>query len=482
MYSLLPFQFGRVPARNVLVVNECGDHYFLAEEVFSSFIEHRMDESSDEFLDLKSKLFLYQDDPELSLQKIAARYRTRKSFLREFTSLHMLVVTLRCNQRCDYCQASSADEGASQFDMTSETAFKIVDMVFRSPSRHPKIEFQGGEPLLNWTVIRDTVKYAERKATETGKEASFVVCTNLTAVTLDQLSFLRDHRVSISTSLDGPQCLHDMCRKTRQGGATHAGFESKLELARGVLGNGSVNALMTTTAHTLGRMGEVTDEYLRLGMNGIFIRSLNPYGFAAEDARTLGYASESFVDCYLKSLEYIFELNRNVYFPEYFASLLFSRILTPYPTGFVDLQSPSGCGISGAIYDYDGSVFPSDEARMLARMGDRHFFLGNVLNDSFEDIFAGKKLRALTAGACVETTPCCARCVYQAFCGTDPVRNYLETGDELRSMECSPFCAKHKGVFNGLFRILKENDPFKLDVIWSWITKNRFLVERHENC
>ena len=134
------------------------------------------------------------------------------------------------------------------------------------------------------------------------------------------------------------------------------------------------------------------------------------------------------------------------------------------------------------IYDFDGSVFPSDEARMLARMGDRHFSLGNVLADTYEKIFSGGKLKQLTAKACVETTPNCAWCAYQAYCGTDPVRNYLETGDELRAMRGSPFCEKHRLIFDGLFSILKNATDEEMDIIWSWITKNPELVKRHENC
>lgn len=144
---------------------------------------------------------------------------------------------------------------------------------------------------------------------------------------------------------------------------------------------------MTTSAKNLDNMKDVIDEYVRLGFKGIFLRSLNPYGFAAEKKNELGYDIEKFVDKYFEALSYLIEINKKVYFQEYFTSLLLARILTPFSTGFVDLQSPAGVGISGVIYDYDGSVFPADEARMLARMGDRHFCLGNVYTDSYDSIF-----------------------------------------------------------------------------------------------
>ena len=73
-------------------------------------------------------------------------------------------------------------------------------------------------------------------------------------------------------------------------------------------------------------------------------------------------------------LNYIIELNKSgTNFIECYTTLFLSRILTPFSTGFVDLQSPSGAGISGVIYNYDGKIYPADEARMLSRMGDDYF-------------------------------------------------------------------------------------------------------------
>jgi sulfatase maturation enzyme AslB (radical SAM superfamily) len=55
----------------------------------------------------------------------------------------MVVVTLRCNQICSYCHASSKDVNAKNYDMDLNTARKVVDMIFESPSPSIKIEFQG---------------------------------------------------------------------------------------------------------------------------------------------------------------------------------------------------------------------------------------------------------------------------------------------------------------------------------------------------
>ena len=145
-------------------------------------------------------------------------------------------------------------------------------------------------------------------------------------------------------------------RPLRAGESSYDLFIRNLFLAREIVGEDNVDALMTTTAFSLRKFPEVIEEYIALGFNGIFIRSLNPYGFAAEQSGMLGYNMNEFVAAYTEALQHILTINKTRFFPEHFATILLSRILTPFFTGFVDLQSPSGAGISGVIYDYDGSV------------------------------------------------------------------------------------------------------------------------------
>ncbi len=65
-------------------------------------------------------------------------------------------------------------------------------------------------------------------------------------------------------------------------------------------------------------------------------------------------------------------------------------MLTPFTTGFVDLQSPAGIINSVVVYNYDGYVYASDESRRLAEYHDYTFRLGHV-TDKYENLFYGKK-------------------------------------------------------------------------------------------
>jgi His-Xaa-Ser system radical SAM maturase HxsB len=308
--------------------------------------------------------------------------------------------------------------------MQPETATKAVDLVFRSASPCVKIEFQGGEPLLNFQVVRHIVEYAEQLNRKAKKDLEFVICTNLTAVEDHQLEFCKEHGVVISMSLDGPREIHNACRRMADGEGSYDPVMAGLEKARKYMGD-RIAAMMTTTRSSLMRFREVVDEYLRDGFRSIFLRSLNPYGRAVSNRSELQYPMEEFIASYKDGLDYIIELNlRGIPFVEEYASLILMRMLTPFATGFVDLQSPTGAGIGGVIYDYDGSVYVSDEGRMLARSGDRTFRMGSVLENTYEELFGGEVIRRTVDASCVECLPQCRDCAFQMWCGADPVRNY----------------------------------------------------------
>jgi His-Xaa-Ser system radical SAM maturase HxsB len=467
---ILPFQFSRFGDEEYLLVNESGEYQFLVSDDFQKFTRGELTNDSNAYHDLKSKHFLSTANLPETIELISAKYRSRKRFITNFTALHMMVITLKCCNDCAYCQVSAEGDEAQGYDMTPETARKIVNYIFKTPSPTVKIEFQGGEPTLNWETITATVIYAEKLNRKFKKNLEFVVCTNLVKVTTEQLLFFKKHNVHVSTSLDGPKHLHDKNRLLRSGGGTYDLFIENLAKARNILGHDQVNALMTTTVDNIDHLDEVIDEYLHRGFGGVFFRSLNPYGLASENEEDLGYSAGRFVESYEKALHRIIQINLSgTRFVEYFANILLSRILMPFSTGFVDLQSPSGAGISGAIYDYNGDVFPADEARMLARMGDRHFSMGNVTTDSYDSIFGGELLRDIVGKSCVEVMPHCSSCVYHSYCGSDPVRNYLETGD-ITGKRPNDFCHKLKLIFNLLFKKLKRNDPDEIDVFWSWVS------------
>src|SRR5437868_13246414 len=160
--------------------------------------------------DLKGDHFLADDDSDIYRELLATKYRTRQAHLPEFTALHLFVVTLRCDHSCQYCQVSRVSEDRSAYDMTRETADCAITLMFQSPSPFLKVEFQGGEPLLNFPLIQHVVSEVNRR--NDGRHIQFVITSNLSPLTDGMLDFCTEHQIYFSTSLDGPAELHNQNR------------------------------------------------------------------------------------------------------------------------------------------------------------------------------------------------------------------------------------------------------------------------------
>jgi uncharacterized protein len=467
-YSLLPFQFVRFDETTILLTNDIGNHAFLKADTFSKLIAHQLDTTSQDYLDLRSNYFVSDVRSSVHARVMASRYRTKKSFLNGFTKLHIFVVTLRCDHSCPYCQVSRQSEDKIRYDMSTESAYRSVDLMLTVPAKSVTCEFQGGEALLNFPLVQQIVRYAKEKNAKIGKLIDFVICTNLAPLTNEHLEFCRTHGVKISTSLDGPAFLHDKNRPYCRG-SSHAIAVANLQRAQEALGPENVSALMTTTRESLKYPAEIIDEYLRRNLGSIFVRSLSPYGFATKTVNAIGYTSDEFVQFYKDSLRYILEVNRKGRtFPEGYATMILRKILTPFPTAYVDLQSPTGSGFGAVAYNYDGEIYASDEARMLAEMDDHTFRLGNVLESSYEQIFFGEPMQKLAAASCNESLPGCSDCAFQPYCGADPVYHYATQGDMFGHRPTSGFCKKNMAIIRHLFDLIR-NTPDVEAIFRAWV-------------
>ena len=467
-YQLLPFQFLDFDGGKV-VVNEVGEHEILSAAEFQSFIAHRLASDTRSYRDLKAKHFLHDSPSSIPLTLLATKYRTKRSFLQGFTRLHIFVVTLRCDHSCHYCQVSRVSMNREKYDMTRESADRALDLTFRSPAKHIKIEFQGGEPLLNFELIQYITEGAKQRNATAKKSLQFVVATNLSFLSDEILAYLKKHRICVSTSLDGPAFIHN-ANRPRPGNDAYETTIRGMARVRQVLGGDAVSALMTTTKLSLQHPEAIVNEYVRQGFDHVFLRPLSPYGFALKTQAKTGYDLVAFLSFYKRALSHIIELNRQGrWMVEIYAQILLTKILTPFATGYVDLQSPAGAGISVAVYNYDGDVYATDEARMLAQMGDTTFRLGNVHTDSYKAIFGGELLRSLVAASCVESLPGCADCAFQTFCGADPVENYATQGDIFGHRPTSRFCGRNMEIIRHLLRLYHGDDPFVRELFWAWV-------------
>jgi uncharacterized protein len=465
-WQLLPFRFERINGR-VLLTNLVGEHLFLAREEFEQLTAGDLPEDSPLVRRLRAKHVIREGSDELPVELLAIKARTRYRRLAEFTSLHILVASLRCEHSCPYCQVSRQSSDRDAFDMSSETAALALESAFRSPSQNIKIEFQGGEPLLNFELIEEVVVAAEARNETEHKNLGFVIATNLALLDDRVLDFCRTHDVYISTSLDGPADLHNKNRP-RPGKNSWELATKGIQRVREELGVDRVSALMTTTRSSLGRVREIIDTYVEQGLTSIFLRTLSPYGFAIKTKSFAAYDVDHWLPFYEEGLDYVIELNaKGVPMVEQYAALILKKMLTNDDPGYVDLTSPAGIGIGAIVYNYDGDVYASDEGRMLAEMDDKTFRLGNLHEDSYEEIMLSEALLAPLEESFAPSAPMCQDCAFETYCGSDPTYHHATTGDFLGRKPTSGFCRRNMAIFK-LLLDRYEGNPETRALFQTW--------------
>ena len=466
-YRLLPFSFHRLPDARYVLVNMVGEHLIAEKSSLITLVNGELGVKDRLYGELKARHFIADQDSDVAIDLLALKYRTKQHPVAQFTGLHIFVVTLRCDYTCKYCQVSRRMEGDASFDMSESLALRSLELVFNSPSKAIKIEFQGGEPLLNFPLIKFIVERAEEMNILENRFLQFVITTNLSFISDDVIDFCRDHNVYISTSLDGPEALHNKNRP-KPGKDGHQITVQNIKKIQEQLGRDKVSALMTTTADSLSQPLSIIDEYVNRSLHTIFLRPLSPYGFALKTKQLEKYNIDNWMEFYKIGLDYIIDINKAGYFlREQYTSIILRKILTPTNPGYVDLQSPAGIGISAVVYNYDGDIYASDEARMLKEMGDESFKLGNVNTDSYEEIFGSDVLLNALEESLAESAPMCSECGLLAYCGSDPVYHHSTQGDVVGKKPLSFFCKKNMSIIEHIFTVL--DDPNKRPILESWI-------------
>lgn len=451
--------------QNYLVTNDMGEYEFVSPAVFLALAGGTLKAGSADYKRL-SGMGLVRDY--MDFDSLSERWRGKNHFLLMGPSLHIVVLTRRCNHACVYCQATAVKSG-SGLDMTKVTAAKVLDAIFSSPAGNMNIEFQGGEPFLNWPVLEYMVKEAKARTKASGKKIGFSVVTNLSEMTDARLDFLVKNNVAICTSLDGPEDLHNKNRAC-------AGFNSyktavkwwgRIKKKTSRTKNGP-DALLTVTKQSLGRHKDIVDEYVRLGARGVFLRFLNPFGVAKAAWPRIGYTAAEYVEFYCKALARVIELNLKgkSTMVEHTARIFLKKILTAEDPNFMDLRSPCGAGVGQLAYDHDGRVFTCDEGRMMAVEGVESFCLGDLKTDSYKDVISSPVVKCMVTASVTDIQALCSSCVYKPYCGVCPVFNYAEHND-LYMHHPNYRCEIYTGILDYLFERLREPDTAKLFKSWA---------------
>lgn len=128
-----------------------------------------------------------------------------------------------CNLRCRYCFASTGNFKKSRKLMPFETAKKAIDFLIEKSGnrRNLEVDFFGGEPLLNFDVIKKTVEYGKKIEKKYKKNLRFTLTTNGMLLTNDKIDYINSNMSNVILSLDGRKEINDKFRITENGNGSY---------------------------------------------------------------------------------------------------------------------------------------------------------------------------------------------------------------------------------------------------------------------
>lgn len=204
-----------------------------------------------------------------------------------------LELTKGCNLRCGYCYyAEREDAYDPATTMSQRTAEQSVDRLLEDSDQEatPHLHLFGGEPLLNFPLVRHVVRYAEARAAAAGRTMTFEITTNGTRFTDEIIPFLNEHGIHVGVSFDGPPQVQDAARPS-SAGSSHAvaapGIRQFLQSRRGtpLMAKTHCSAVITRLELDLVAIVEHLEDlgFERIILSPATVTGGNPQGLRPED-------------------------------------------------------------------------------------------------------------------------------------------------------------------------------------------------------
>lgn len=353
----------------------------------------------------------------------------------DFTRMQVKALCLNvahaCNMQCTYCFAGKGDFGGPPSLMTAETGKKALDFLIEKSGevRNLEVDFFGGEPLLNFEVVKEIVAYGREREKAAGKKFNFTLTTNALLLDEEILDYLVNQNISLILSLDGRKEVNDRHRILNSGKGSYDLIVPHIMMTRDKKG-ASFYVRGTFTRQNL----DFSRDFKHIVDLGIDTLSLEPavgddqvFAIQEED---LPYVLKEYENLTRLLLQY-YEEGRDILFFHYNLNLQKGPCLAKRITG------------CGAGYEYlavtpEGDIYPCHQF-----IGNRFYLMGNVktgeLKEEIRNIFADNHLYNKEE---------CMECWARYFCGGGCHANHLRrNGDITVPDEVS--CTMHRKRIEG---------------------------------
>ena len=437
-----------------IVLDICSGAVHLVDEVAFDIINMYEEHTAEEIT--AAILEKYPDNPDVTPEEIAEcisqieelkdagqlfvpdTYEPMADTLKQKTSGVVKALCLHiahsCNLNCSYCFASQGKYHGERALMSFEVGKRALDfLIENSGTRHNlEVDFFGGEPLMNFDVVKQLVAYARSVEKQHNKNFRFTLTTNGMLIDDDVIDFANRECVNVVLSLDGRKEVHDRYRVDYAGNGSWEKIVPKFQ--RLVEARGGKDYYMRGTfTHANPDFLEDIKVMLDLGFNEL---SMEPVVCAPDDPSAL--TEEDFpIVCeqYEKLAELMLQRHREG------RPFTFYHYMIDLKGGPCIYKRISGCG-SGTEYMAVtpwGDLYPCHQF-----VGDEKYLLGNVF-DGVSNTAAQDEFMACNVYAREECRDCWARlycsggCAANAYHATGSVRGVYKYGCELfkKRMECA---------------------------------------------
>lgn len=362
---------------------------------------------------------------------IAGELKKRTSGVVKALCLH---IAHSCNLNCSYCFASQGKYHGERALMSFEVGKRALDFLVENSGsrRNLEVDFFGGEPLMNFDVVKKLVEYARRIEKEKGKNFRFTLTTNGVLIDDDVIEFSNREMSNVVLSLDGRKEVHDRFRVDYQGRGSWDYIVPKFQKFVKERGNKSYYMRGTFT-HNNPDFLEDIKTMLELGFTEL---SMEPVVCAADDPSALTEEDKVIVmEQYEKLAELMLERHREG------KPFTFYHYMIDLKGGPCIYKRVSGCG-SGTEYMAVtpwGDLYPCHQF-----VGDDKYKLGNVYdgvtNTAVQDEFM--ECNVYTRPECNDCWAklyCSGGCAANAYHATGSVKGVYSYGCDLfrKRMECA---------------------------------------------
>lgn len=343
-----------------------------------------------------------------------------------------------CNLRCKYCFAGTGSYEGHRSLMSLEVGKKAIDFVIQNSGnrRNIEIDFFGGEPLLNFDVVKGIVAYAREEEKKHNKNFRFTITTNGILLDEEKKKYINENMVNIVLSLDGRKEVNDRMRQRVDGTGSYDSIVGKFQDIAESRGQDNYYVRGTFTRYNLDFAQDVL-HFADLGFKQVSVEPVvaeqtEDYALREEDIPTIYREYEKL------AVEYVKRRREGKGFN-------FFHFMIDLEGGPCVAKRLSGCG-SGHEYvavTPDGDIYPCHQF-----VGDESMKMGNV-----DEGIVRKDIQKRFEDSNIYTKPACRDCFAKFYCsGGCPANAYKYCGDinkpleltcklQRKRVECALYCA-----------------------------------------